>query len=187
MIRWAQTANYGYVPNVVLQKVFMAVATDLGDPTSPYGSIHPRDKEDVGARLVLAAAAVAYNNETVYYTGPIATKTSVTGLSEGTVQAEVTFKNVPEAIVLRSKYGFELGCVNANDSQWLEGTITSMGIGSAASVSIEFPACPVGYSMKQIRYDWRQDPCVFKQCAVYSKELPSPPFIMDVAVDTGRL
>jgi len=32
---WAQTANYGYVPNTRMKNVFMAVAMDLGDPTSP--------------------------------------------------------------------------------------------------------------------------------------------------------
>jgi len=73
VIRWAQTADYGYVPNTRMKNVFMAVAMDLGDPTSPYGSIHPRDKQDVGARLALAGRAVAYGDTTVYYSGPIAT------------------------------------------------------------------------------------------------------------------
>ncbi len=50
----------------------MAVAMDLGDPTSPYTSIHPRDKQDVGARLVLAGRSVAYGDHSVYYTGPLA-------------------------------------------------------------------------------------------------------------------
>ena len=71
-IRWAQTANYGFVPNERLQNVFMAVAMDLGDPDSPLGSIHPRDKQDVGARLVLSARAVAYKDDTSYYQGPLA-------------------------------------------------------------------------------------------------------------------
>lgn len=70
-IRWAQTADYGYVPNERLKNVFMAVAMDLGDPTSPYGSVHPRDKQDVGARLVLSARAVVYNDETVDFQGPL--------------------------------------------------------------------------------------------------------------------
>jgi len=50
----------------------MAVAMDLGDPNSPYGSVHPRDKQDVGARLSLAGRAVAFGDTTVYYSGPIA-------------------------------------------------------------------------------------------------------------------
>ena len=76
-IRWAQTANYGYVPNARLQNVFMAVAIDLGDPTSPYGSVHPRDKQDVGDRLSRAGMAVVYGNKNVYYQGPIATSASI--------------------------------------------------------------------------------------------------------------
>ena len=71
-IRWAQTANFGFVPNSRMKNVFMAVAIDLGDPTSPYGSVHIRDKQDVGARLVLAGRAIAYGDSTVYYSGPIA-------------------------------------------------------------------------------------------------------------------
>ena len=74
MIRWAQTANYGYVPNDRLKNVFMAVAIDLGDPTSPYGSIHPRDKQDVGSRLAMSARAVVYQDDLVIndFQGPIA-------------------------------------------------------------------------------------------------------------------
>jgi len=35
-IRWRQTANYGFVPNPHLQKVFMAVAMDLPDLNSTH-------------------------------------------------------------------------------------------------------------------------------------------------------
>ncbi len=76
-IRWAQTANIGYVPNDRLQNVFMAVAIDLGDPTSPYGSVHPRDKQDVGSRLFRAGLAVVYGDSTVKYKGPIANQATV--------------------------------------------------------------------------------------------------------------
>lgn len=55
----------------------MAVAMDLGDPTSPFGSIHPRDKQDVGDRLSRAGLAVIYGDNSVYYKGPIATSATV--------------------------------------------------------------------------------------------------------------
>lgn len=77
VVRWAQTANYGYVPNERLQNVFMAVAMDLGDPDSPLGSIHPRDKQDVGARLVLSSRAVVYKDDTVHYQGPLAKSATI--------------------------------------------------------------------------------------------------------------
>ncbi len=76
-IRWAQTADVGYVPNDRLQNVFMAVAMDLGDPTSPFGSVHPRDKQDVGDRLSRAAMAVVYGDKTVDYLGPIASSAAI--------------------------------------------------------------------------------------------------------------
>jgi sialate O-acetylesterase len=44
----------------------MAVANDIGDPVN----IHPADKQDVGARLALAARAIAYN-EQIEYSGPL--------------------------------------------------------------------------------------------------------------------
>ena len=34
--RWAQTANYGYTPNELLQRVFLAVSVDLVDFDSPF-------------------------------------------------------------------------------------------------------------------------------------------------------
>ncbi len=37
-IRWHQTADFGFVPNPRMQKTFMAVALDLPDETSPYGT-----------------------------------------------------------------------------------------------------------------------------------------------------
>ena len=158
----------------------MAVATDLGDPTSPYSSVHIRDKQDVGARLALAAQSVAYNMADVYYSGPIAARAEVFDYKAdaGGVQIEVTFQNTSDPIELRSKYGFEIGCINSKDSQWLEGTI--IGTTSDKSINVGFPTCPQSYSMMKIRYDWRTDPCVFKQCAVYSSSLPSPPFVIDI-------
>ena len=69
-MRWHQTADYGSVPNVKMPNTFMAVATDLGDPQSPYGSELPRDKQDVAARLVKGALNLAYSQD-VEYQGPV--------------------------------------------------------------------------------------------------------------------
>ena len=55
----------------------MAVAMDLGDPSSPYGSIHPRDKQAVGWRLAMAARAIAYQDSEAYFTGPLAVTASL--------------------------------------------------------------------------------------------------------------
>ncbi|KAI3354460.1 hypothetical protein L3Q82_018972, partial [Scortum barcoo] len=73
-IRWHQTADIGFVPNPRMKKTFMAVALDLPDATSPYGTIHPRDKQDVAYRLTLGARAVAYREKDVPFQGPFPSK-----------------------------------------------------------------------------------------------------------------
>ena len=55
----------------------MAVTIDLGDPTSPYGNIHPRDKQDVGLRLAVGARSVAFNDSEAYYLGMLPQKAQV--------------------------------------------------------------------------------------------------------------
>ena len=44
-IRWAQTASVGTVPNAAMRNVFMATAVDLGEPMTPAGGPHVRDKQ----------------------------------------------------------------------------------------------------------------------------------------------
>jgi hypothetical protein len=46
-----------------LPKVGVALALDLGDPSAPFGAIHPRRKQEVGRRLALAAQAIQYSLE----------------------------------------------------------------------------------------------------------------------------
>lgn len=52
----------------------MAVTIDIGDPKN----VHPADKQDVGARLALAAEAIAYGKK-LEYSGPMFRETSVEG------------------------------------------------------------------------------------------------------------
>ena len=184
-IRWSQTASYGYVPNPAMKNVFMAVAMDLGDPTSPFGSVHPRDKQDVGMRLAWAGRVIAYgeNPTSLYYTGPLVDKAAVQQQSNADITSvTVSFRELSFSTksldTLKSPYGFEIGCVNGNTTTYIEGTATGV---QGANVMIEFPMCASGSTAGMIRYGWRDDPCVFKQCAVYSGGLPSPPFMMDLA------
>ncbi|XP_010076573.1 PREDICTED: sialate O-acetylesterase, partial [Pterocles gutturalis] len=73
-LRWHQTADLGTVPNPKLPATFMAVTMDLGDKHSPYGSIHPRDKQNVAYRLHLGARAVAYGEKNLVFQGPSPTR-----------------------------------------------------------------------------------------------------------------
>ena len=68
-IREAQLLSWQKVP-----RTGMAVITDVGNETD----IHPTQKEPVGARLALAARAIAYG-EKIEYSGPVYKSMKVKG------------------------------------------------------------------------------------------------------------
>jgi hypothetical protein len=49
-----------------LNNTAVANALDLGDPISPYGSVHPRNKQEVARRFLLAALGIIYRRDTQY-------------------------------------------------------------------------------------------------------------------------
>lgn len=54
-----------------LPKVGFATAIDIGDPSSPHESIHPRRKQEVGRRLALSVRSIEYGERGgLVYTGP---------------------------------------------------------------------------------------------------------------------
>lgn len=63
---WAEIRETQLLTAKLLPKVGMAVITDVGEEND----IHPKRKEPVGARLALAARAIAYG-EKIEYSGPI--------------------------------------------------------------------------------------------------------------------
>ncbi|CAG5130232.1 unnamed protein product [Candidula unifasciata] len=166
-VRWHQTADRGYVPNSVMENVFMAVAIDLPDFNSTYGSVHPRDKKDVGERLRLSGLAVAYGKSEVFQ-GPFPARGAVT--SQG-----LTFLYGEKwNLEVRSTEGFELQCAN---NEWVPAPVIG---NDNTTVTVRFNVCPQGEDIKGIRYEWRESPCEFKKCAVYEtvNGLPGPPFII---------
>lgn len=69
-------------------------AMDLGDATAPHGSVHPRNKQDVGQRLANAALALLYGQKTPYLNPAYASSTArYDGLS---ITVTVSFK--PESL-----------------------------------------------------------------------------------------
>jgi len=86
----------------------MAVAMDLPDDKSPYGSIHPRDKGTMADRLILGARGMVYNESAVYFQGPIVDSCDIIE-SDGIYLARVMYRGVEkEGIQLKSQDGFEV-------------------------------------------------------------------------------
>ncbi|XP_038123802.1 sialate O-acetylesterase [Cyprinodon tularosa] len=172
-IRWHQTADMGFVPNSRMKNTFMAVALDLPDKTSPYGTIHPRDKQDVAHRLTLGARAVAYGEKNVSFQGPFPKEIM---LKENSII--ITYDKAVS--VASSKNIFEICCSEKKvscetQSIWLPAAIMDW---NHTSIRLFVGSCPSS-EVAALRYAWRDWPCEFKACPVYDIDgnLPTPPFI----------
>ncbi|XP_051512439.1 sialate O-acetylesterase-like isoform X1 [Myxocyprinus asiaticus] len=172
-IRWHQTADYGFAPNERMKNTFMAVAIDLPDEKSPWGSIHPRYKQDVAYRLVLGARAVAYGEKNVSFQGPFPTQ----GLLNQSFISIVFNQDISASL---DDDFFEV-CCSANkmcgtDQSWLPVPIIKQG---SDYVILSISPCPTE-QIAAVRYLWKDWPCKFKACPIYSSDevLPAPPFIL---------
>eukprot|EP01051_Picozoa_sp_SAG22_P023450 SAG22_NODE_6056_length_908_cov_1.211372_2_plen_156_part_01 len=106
-VRFGQTANVGSVPNLRMPNIYMAVGVDLGDPTSPWGDIHPRWKKAQAERLALGTRAVAYGEKGLSWQGPIAVSAKLVGGNPPGVQ--IQFKNTGDrGLQLKHSVGVEV-------------------------------------------------------------------------------
>ncbi|WAR27951.1 SIAE-like protein [Mya arenaria] len=177
-IRWRQTSDFGYVPNPQMPYTFMAVAMDLPDFTSPYNSIHPRDKQDIADRLLLSALPVAYNVTSLgRYQGPLVSKVTYSNASlmiEFDTQIEIRTKDGFEVCCATSKYS---KCDGSDQAVWIAAPIMKS---SPQSVTLLICNSSLGLT-RGFRYAWRESPCAFKKCAIYSRpdmnSLPMGPYI----------
>ncbi|XP_056139956.1 sialate O-acetylesterase [Lampris incognitus] len=172
-IRWHQTADTGFVPNLRMKRTFMAVAMDLPDETSPYGTIHPRDKQDVAYRLTLGARAVAYGDKDVQFLGPFPYKILV-------AQAHLNVTYDQTISINPSQDIFEICCSALKvpcgpQSIWLPAPIMQWDFNT---VKVSTSVCQPSERVAGLRYAWKDWPCDFKACPIYSTSgiLPAPPF-----------
>lgn len=143
---------------LALPKTGMAVAIDIGEQYD----IHPKDKQDVGKRLALAAEAIAYGRK-IEYRGP--TFQSVRA-AKGTLR--VSFTHAAGGLVVRGQHleGFEIA---GADQQFFPAE--AQVAGTEVVLSSAHVTEPVA-----ARYAWANDP----QCNLYNRAgLPAPPFRSD--------
>uniref|UniRef100_A0A8C1T172 Sialic acid acetylesterase n=1 Tax=Cyprinus carpio TaxID=7962 RepID=A0A8C1T172_CYPCA len=177
-IRWHQTADYGYAPNERMKNTFMALAIDLPDDRSPWGSIHPEDKQDVAYRLVLGARAVAYGEKNVSFQGPFPTH----ALLEQDLIYIVFNQGIEQGIAITNDRFFEICCSEdkacGSDGKWFHVDIVKHGL---YYVIVSTPKCPAA-NITAVRYLWTDWPCQLKACPIYSSDglLPAPPFILAI-------
>jgi sialate O-acetylesterase len=155
---WAELREAQTMTLTTSPKTGMALAIDYGT----YDDIHPRKKEPVGARLALAARAIAYG-EKIVYSGPMYDKLKIDG-----DKAVLSFKHTGGGLEARG--GDLKGFLIAGDDKvWREAKAEIKG--KQVIVSSAEVAKPVA-----VRYAWAK----FPTCNLYNKEgLPASPFRTD--------
>ena len=139
----------------------MAVTIDIGDAKD----VHPKNKQDVGNRLALAARAIAYG-ENVVYSGPIYKKGSME--IEGN-KIRLGFNHTGGGLIVKDGGELKGFAVAGNDKNfyWANAKIEE----DTVVVSSEKVKKPVA-----VRYGWAANPI----CNFYNKEnLPASPFRTD--------
>jgi sialate O-acetylesterase len=156
--KWAELREAQNLATKVLPNVGVAVITDVGDEKD----IHPKKKEPVGARLALAARAIAYD-ENIVYSGPIYKSMKV---KDG--KATLGFNHVGSGLEARGGElkGFAIAGVDKK-FVWAKAEIQ----GDKVVVSSPEVSEPVA-----VRYGWADYPVV----NLWNKEgLPASPFRTD--------
>lgn len=144
--------------SLTLPNVGYATAIDIGDELGPFGSIHPRNKKLVGARLAAAARALAYN-ESVTWRPPA--YASHIDASNGTLlTVRVTLDFVPTTLVLSADYcNLALGVpewecgwpsITASDGNTYNASVTLTS--DAKGVVVSATANKTGLTARSMKY-----------------------------------
>jgi len=158
--QWAELRE-AQTMTLSLPKTGMAVIIDIGEADD----IHPRNKQDVGKRLALAALHDTYGKDVVY-SGPVLEKMTVDGK---TVILE--FDPMDDEIVINDKYGYVKGFAIAGEDRkfhWAKG----IQKGNKLYLTSDHVQSPVA-----VRYAWADNP---DDANLYNSEgLPAGPFRTD--------
>ena len=157
---WAELRE-AQAMTLALPKTGMAVTIDIGEA----GDIHPRNKQDVGRRLALAALHGTYGRELVY-SAPVFKSLKVEGAA-----AVVEFDPMGSELVVRDKYGYVKGFAVAGEDRvfhWARGRAE----GNRVILTSDMVPAPVA-----VRYAWANNP---DDANLFNPEgLPVGPFRTD--------
>ncbi|POY37459.1 sialate O-acetylesterase [Solitalea longa] len=153
-LRDAQAKTLG-TPNTA-----MATIIDIGEADD----IHPKNKQEVGLRLALAAENKVYGKKEVVYSGPVADSVTIEGNA-----ICIKFREIGSGLIAKNAADLKGFIIAGNDRKfyWAKAVIK----GDIIEVSCEQVIAPVA-----VRYGWADNP----DCNLYNKEgLPASPFRTD--------
>jgi sialate O-acetylesterase len=161
-----------------LHNVWFVTAMDLWDPESPFGDLHPRNKDRIGPRMVSVIRKFSYN-ETILCSGPMANEWKVieggpnavvevsfmensvgTGLKEVSVEC-------PDSVPRSKCAGYEL---MSSDGNWVAATAKISG--DSIRVSAKFDG---NSSVTGVRYGFAAYPLATLR---NNEDWPAIPFVL---------
>jgi sialate O-acetylesterase len=158
-ITWAELREAQTMTLVASPNTGMAVTVDIGETAE----IHPKNKQDVGKRLALAAEKVAYGKGDIEYSGPIYQLMKV---EEGKVR--VTFDHA-KGLKTRDGSPPKGFVIAGSDKKWVSAQAKIDGRDVIVwSDAVKKPVA--------VRYGWSNDPVT----SLYNgADLPASPFRTD--------
>ena len=157
-LRDAQTAT------LALPNTGQAVIIDLGEAND----IHPRNKQDVGARLARHALHNDYGMQEVYHLSPMCKQ-----VVRNNNKLVVTFDNVADGLQVHGRYGYLCGFAVAGEDgvyHYAQALLTNK---NEVTVWCDKVAVPV-----KVRYAWADNP---DDANLYNSEgLATTPFEAEV-------
>jgi sialate O-acetylesterase len=155
---WPELREAQYLTTQAVPNAGLAVTIDIGDAAD----IHPKDKQDVGKRLALAALGIAYKKP-IEYSGPVYKSMKVEG-----DKVQLQFSHLGGGLEARGGElkGFAIAGADRK-FVWADARID----GDSVVVSSPQVKQPVA-----VRYAWANNPV----CNLYNKtDLPAVPFRTD--------
>ncbi|MEO7766067.1 MAG: sialate O-acetylesterase [Ferruginibacter sp.] len=147
--------------NLSIVNTAMVVAIDNADPND-MNNVHPKNKQEIGRRLALAARTIAYG-EKIVYSGPVYERMEIKGNT-----IELYFKHTGGGLVTKNGElkGFAIAGAD-KEFVWAKARIEGNTI-LVSSPAIDKPVA--------VRYGWSSNPPV----SLFNKEnLPASPFRTD--------
>jgi len=155
MVRYYQTNGYGFVPNEVMENVFMAVSLDTFDSVN---GIHPTNKQIPSQRLAFAGLNVAYGLTDYPTNGPFPSLIDSVQLSGG-IQVDITYDQTfswnsketegfyictePDANTCNSEGAGRWTKIPANSVTALDQSLTMIVDGKATALAYLWETTPV--------------------------------------------
>ena len=176
VIRWHQTADYGYVPNELMENVFMSSPLDTYDEKEDYpGNLHPRYKQIAAERLAIAGLNIAYGLD-FPTNGPFPVKVEADGY-----KIMITYDK--DLVYLANEISGFFFCVELDDCDAGVFLINWMEISMEQVEQVSSREILIRLEVEQnfwLSYLWRETPVItYLGLPVYEAtetSLPSPPW-----------